>query len=353
MRLVMTLLARDEADIVDAQLAFHLSAGVDFVIATDNRSEDGTTEILESYARDGHLHLLREPSERFHQSAWVTRMARLAASEFGAEWVINSDADEFWWPRGGDLKEVLAAIPLRYGVLRAPIRHFFLRRGDTFFSERMVVRPFLSAPINEPENPLRPNTHVLHRSDPSVVVAAGNHAVRGSPHLPLPGWHPIEVLHFPLRGLEQARRKYSNWVDAVAGREYRDAFEAHERGQLDDFVQERVLEDDVLEHGLAEGSLVLDTRLRAALHTLAGVDPVPAAITTEGMARPLQRDSRLEFPRPSVAEDAAYAVETSVLREADAVRLHRRLDELELRLAQLERPRHAPPRLRRRRRPNG
>ena len=60
MTLVMTLLVRDEADIVDAQIAFHLHAGVDFVVATDNRSQDGTTEILERYERAGVLHLLRE-----------------------------------------------------------------------------------------------------------------------------------------------------------------------------------------------------------------------------------------------------------------------------------------------------
>ena len=47
MTLVMTLLARDEIDIVDSWLAFHLNAGADLVIATDNRSQDGTTEVLE------------------------------------------------------------------------------------------------------------------------------------------------------------------------------------------------------------------------------------------------------------------------------------------------------------------
>ena len=52
MKIVMTMLVRDEEDILDAQLAFHLNAGVDFVIATDHRSEDGTTEILERYARE-------------------------------------------------------------------------------------------------------------------------------------------------------------------------------------------------------------------------------------------------------------------------------------------------------------
>ena len=59
----MTLLVRDEADIVDAQLAYHLHAGVDHVIATDNASSDGTTELLERYERGGCLRLFREPGE--------------------------------------------------------------------------------------------------------------------------------------------------------------------------------------------------------------------------------------------------------------------------------------------------
>ena len=105
----MTLLVRDEADVVDAQLAFHLSAGVDLVIATDNASTDGTTEILERYEREGAASgSSASGGDDMRQDVWVTRMARLAAVEYGADWVIHSDADEFWWPRGGSLKDVLA-----------------------------------------------------------------------------------------------------------------------------------------------------------------------------------------------------------------------------------------------------
>ena len=76
MKLVMTLLCHDEADIVDAQIAFHLNAGVDFVSATDNASVDGTSEILRSYEGDGFLHLIREPGPDMRQEEWVTRMGR-------------------------------------------------------------------------------------------------------------------------------------------------------------------------------------------------------------------------------------------------------------------------------------
>ena len=109
---MQTLVVRDEVDIVGVQIAYHLNAGVDFVIATDHESRDGTTEILETYARTGHL--LRIPVEgEMRDGPWRTSMARLAATEHGADWVINTDADEFWMPRAARSKTSSLRYPSR------------------------------------------------------------------------------------------------------------------------------------------------------------------------------------------------------------------------------------------------
>src|SRR6266540_3040284 len=322
MKLVMTLLARDEADIVDEQIRFHLNAGVDFVIATDNLSADGTTEILESYAKTGELHLIREDGEYLQQADWITRMGRLAATDFGADWIIHSDADEFWWPRGDSLKDVLASIPSRYGIVRALLRHFVPRPEDvSSFAERMTVRMSSSAPINDPRSLYRPNLKVVHRADPNVTVSIGTQRLVDSPLIPLRGWYPIEFFHFPVRSVEQAERKYS-YQEIAPGQapspyyERVRAFVAE--GRVRDLYNELVVDDDALERGLGDGSLVIDTRLRDAL-------------------RALREGKPLTFPRPSVVDEAAYAVDVAALGEADVVRLQRRLDTLEQRLLTIER----------------
>lgn len=98
MKLGMTLLVRDEQDILEANLRYHLEKGIDHFIVTDNRSEDATPDILRAHESAGHLTYISEQGDDYSQSRWVTRMARLAATEYDADWVINNDADEFWWP---------------------------------------------------------------------------------------------------------------------------------------------------------------------------------------------------------------------------------------------------------------
>jgi hypothetical protein len=338
--IVLTVLARDEADVIDAQIAFHLNAGVDFVIATDNNSHDGTTDVLESYAHEGVLRLIQERAEGLRQSEWVTRMARLAASEVGADWVINSDADEFWWPRGGTLKDVLDAVPGQYGVVQAFWRSFPPRPDDArHFAERMTIRLSQHAPINDPSSFYRPVTKVAHRADSNVVVGRGNHGLVGSPLRPLSTWHPIEVLHFPQRSRAQWAHKVELQGEAFtkhierAGTGYHLAsYRALQHGRIDDQYAGMVVDDRAVEHGLADGTLVEDMRLRDALRALRLV-PAKAG---RAFALPPELATPLALPAAPAADDAAYAAEAAALGEADAVRIQRRIDALERRLAALE-----------------
>ena len=337
MKLVMTLLVRDEADVVEAQLAFHLNAGVDFVIATDNRSQDGTTEILEALASEGCLHLIREDGVDFRQKEWVTRMARLAATRFGADWIINADADEFWWPRGNDLKEVLEAIPPRYGIVKAIWRPFVARPEDgRAFFERMTARISPSAPINDGTSTFRPQAKVAHRADPEVTVGGGNHTLVGSSFIPLRGWYPIEVLHFPVRSLEQWEQKnlitLTGWKENPRGfgtAYHEKVAEAHRQGRMDEHYASLTVDDAELARGIEEGSLTIDTRLRDVLGALRRPEG-------ERSFAPPSDGTRVALPLPSLVDDLAFAVDAAALVEADGVRFERRIDLLEQRLAAVE-----------------
>ena len=328
----MTLLVRDEGDIVGDQLAFHLAAGVDVAIVTDHASTDGTREVLDRLEQEGRVHVLREPDGPFLQREWVTRMARLAATEYDADWVINADADEFWWPRGGSLGEVLEAVPRRYGIVQSLVRHFVPLPDDGRpFAERMTYRLRTSAPINDPASPWRPYRKVVHRGSPTIDIVEGGHAVRSRELQPLRGWYPIECLHFPLRTPAQVERKGRAWGDAVAkfyasadvpraaGTAYHALqHDAAARGEVDAYFAALALGPDDVERGLADGLLDQDTRVRDALAELrAGA-------------------GALRFERPTTLETASFAVDAAVLGEADVIRTQRWLDDLDRRVGALE-----------------
>jgi len=330
----MTLLARNEVDVVDAQIAFHLHAGVDYVVATDNRSEDGTAEILERYRRAGVLHLIREDEDDMRQDQWVTRMARLAATDFGADWVVNADADEFWWPRGGSLKDVLDGVPDRYGVVRGCWRHFVPRPFDgRFFAERMTTRLVASADPGDMRTVFHAHQKVAHRAHPQVVVERGNHNAEAPDGLePLRGWHPIEVLHFSIRSPEQVRRKGAGgWVRSagyvLAGHQAR-LDDALRSDRVDAFYRELQVDDDALAAGLANGTLERDERVRDALRSLRAQD---------GTFELPGEKPALTFAPPVLVDQGAFAGEASVLVGIDGiVRAEERVDALERRLTALE-----------------
>ncbi len=331
--LASTLVVRDEADVVDAQIAYHLAAGVDVVVATDHQSEDGTTEILEEYERRGVLRLLRE-SGPVHEDVWRTQMARLAARELGADWVINTDADEFWLPRRGTLKETLAAVPEAIGAVHAVSRHFVPRPdGEAPFDERMLLRFAAAAALNDPMSPYRPHGKVAHRGDPAIVVHHGAHRIDGQPLLT--GWQAFDVLHFPYRSLAQYERKTMRRArgdsDSPLG-QYVRGLHARERGRVAEVYAELVVDDEIAARGLAAGSLAEDARLRDALRSLRAAGGIRSPTGAFRLGEPA--DAALQPAGTAWAEGAVDAV---AYRDAEVVRLLRFATDLAARVGIVER----------------
>ena len=321
MRLALTLLARDEEDVIAANVEYHLAMGVDMVIAMENRSEDTTAEILRSYESTGRLVLLRESGDDHQQSRWVTRMARLACTDFGADWIINSDADEFWWPASGTLKSTLRQISDRYGLVTAYRRNFVpTPPSPAPFFERMV----LADPDSRNSLGSRLAPKVCHRAAANITVSEGNHAVSGGDLEPLPDHQLLTVLHFPMRSYQQFERKVILAGAAYArrgqttpvGGNARHLYREYLRRRLPDYYDANVVDPDDAKHAVAAGSLVLDLRLRTFLRS-AGLPRDARHSTGSG------RSGSIGEPQPTSRGEAVAVTPAPAPTEA-AARLGRR-----------------------------
>ncbi|HEY1317218.1 MAG TPA: hypothetical protein VGF10_08380, partial [Gaiella sp.] len=251
--------------------------------------------------------------------------------DFGADWILNADADEFWLARGASLKELLAAVPARFGAVRGAWRNFVPRPDDgRFFAERMTAR--LCAPSFHP-HPLSTHFKSAHRARADVRIGRGNHEALADDLVALRGWYPIEILHFPVRSYEQCRRKYVTQFVALERNAEKgipghmaEAYEAYRAGSLDGFYAPLVVDDRTLRAGLADGTYAIDERLRDMLRSL-GFGEADEASEPAGPP-----------PRSAVEEAALFAGEYTSLGEADlGAFFGARIDDLEARLARLER----------------
>lgn len=307
MRIVMTLVVRDEADALEVNLRAHRALGVDAFAVLDNGSTDGSAEILERWRAAGLAHVITDADadtdEVFRE--WQTRLARLAATELGADWVINNDGDEFWWPLTGDLRGAFGAIPQGSHGLLAPRLEFVPRPdGPEPFWERMTLRerhtrvlPKLAHRAAE-DIRVGPGSHHVVSPSLGLVETAGKPSLRGlrqrptQPELIVPAPEfSCAILHLPLRSFEQYRSRLEIGLRIARTRESEQLEERISEVIDEDPASERwrelIGDSDSVRAAIEGGELVEDTRLRDLMRAIGdpgpeSVEPPPYSVSLSG-----------------------------------------------------------------------
>lgn len=246
--LYMTLLVKNEEDIIRENILFHKSLGVDGFIVTDNNSSDNTVKILEELKNSGiPIEIIHEPEITYYQNIWVDRMIKIARDKYKADWVINADADEFWYSTSLNLKTDIE----RYKNNNINVLQTFLinfhpieNRTDFFNSYYFIKRnlsPFEQEKLNITSNRFSDacfRRKVLHKTKGFKMIAMGNHSVemKNKREVFCPYIRPYHYLvrnykHFEAKVIKGGKA-YENYPDKIRGEHWRRWYRYYQQGRL-------------------------------------------------------------------------------------------------------------------------
>lgn len=220
-------MVRDEADVIGSTLTHLANEDVDGIIVADNRSTDGTRDILADAQRtlSCPLVIVDDPEVGYWQSQKMSDLAKQAVDR-GATWVLPFDADELWYShidRLGGL--VRNHVDERCNLLNADLYNHFPTAID-----ELGVSPFETIVWRQRNPGALPK--VLFRWEPGSVIHQGNHGVTlPSGERAWPG--QVELRHFPYRSAAQFVRKARNGAEAYRATDLPDHVGAHWRAYGD------------------------------------------------------------------------------------------------------------------------
>lgn len=102
---------KDEIELVRDAIDHLRRIGVDHIIASDGGSRDGTAEVLEALVAEAGgegIELMPYDDRDPETDRSIAEQALARARAAGADWLLFCDADEFWLPASGRLRDCLA-----------------------------------------------------------------------------------------------------------------------------------------------------------------------------------------------------------------------------------------------------
>ncbi len=208
--LAMSILLRDEEDIIEDNILFHLHNGVDVFVISDNASTDSSRDIINKLARNYPIHVIDRPDGKYLQSEWRTDMAQVAYKKFNANWVINNDADEFWLPCNGNLKSYLHYKDTVVSVLRGNM--LVAKQDNHYYDSIWRVASPIVYPVDKQEDVTAQMSLLLVSiKGKTIINPRGWFRVKGGSHRASHIYKPLGVrqendifiYHFPIRSYKK------------------------------------------------------------------------------------------------------------------------------------------------------
>ena len=215
-KLVMTLVCRNEEDIIEQNIRFHCSMGVDGFIVTSHNSDDKTDEILERLKEEGLvLEILYKKTPDHKHHIWVDEMVKLAKNKYNADWVINGDADEFFYSQILNLKKSIYEYSKNgINALYVESTFCFPQNIDNFLENKYFRKPIYLDPENPTQYKIAFCPKLIHNTKDYICVTDGNHftKMRNIKQVPCAN---IILYHFHVKNYKGYEAKVLRWMDSA------------------------------------------------------------------------------------------------------------------------------------------
>ena len=268
LRLAMAMQVKDEVDIIEQNIRYHALKGVEGFFVMDNDSKDGTRELLDSLKSEFNLTVFDDLTPDHNQSKNMTFLSHIARRQ-GFDWVIENDADEFWFPKSGSLLTGLNRVDTVLRVERVNVLPPKQAPKEWFYSPWHTLNT-LNFDLKKEFEHNNNNflfARVLHKVivNPNglINVGGGNHGARHVIDKMLKrrykGWNEnIKIFHYALRSYEQFEKKVININQSLkytAQNNYKKHNfgaqaiywnQAFEKGELETVYEEMLLDLDCL-----------------------------------------------------------------------------------------------------------
>lgn len=253
--LFMTLLVKNEEDILEKNIRFHKAMGVDGFIVTSHNSTDSTDDILKKLQKEGIVkEIIYETSPKYEQAKFVDRMIKIAKDKYKADWVINADADEFFYPENHNLKQgIFDADVAGLNCIIPDIINYFSEDKKDYLREGQLFK------IRTKEG-----TKVIHNTADYVKIHMGNHDVDMKDNKRRLHTSDIYIYHYHIGNYSAYEEKVKRYIDTELAK----GIGTHMQYMIGLYKQGRLMEDYEIRYGeniknemISDGKVIIDKNI--------------------------------------------------------------------------------------------